>query len=152
MQRQHCAGASERDLQSARRIFPSIELQSRPRFWPVKAKAVFNGFLQSAIAGIRGASPEPVRQFILRDEEFDIHIKISGHEDCRCIHGQLLPRDGKEFPPPARCHLLRNGVRIQSTGTDETGEFQFDEVPEGGLYLQVDLTGLTIVGSLNTQD
>ena len=146
----HRTGAS--DLESALRIFPSIEQQSEPGIRSVAATGVFNDFLQSGMAGVRGASPEPVRQFILRDEEFDIHIKIWGGEDRKQIRGQLLPRSGKAFPPPARCYLLLNGARLQTTHTDATGEFQFDEVPEGALYLQIDLPDLTIVGSLDNQD
>ena len=102
--------------------------------------------------GFRCAAFQHVRQFILRDEEFDIHIKVQGAGEGRQIHGQLLSRRSNQFAPPAQCHLLSNGERYQSTSTDETGEFHFDGVPEGELYLQVDLPHLTIVGSMNQDD
>jgi hypothetical protein len=113
----------------------------------VVARIVFDSFREPVITGFRG-SVGPARRFILRDEEFDIHIKIWGDENHKEIRGQVLPRSGKEFAQPAQCHLLRKGARFQSTTTSETGEFQFDEVPPGELTLQVDLPGLTIVGSL----
>jgi hypothetical protein len=115
----------------------------------IVAKIVFDSFRDPAISGFRGSCPEPVRRFILRDEEYDIHIRIWGDDDHRQIHGQLLPRSGTGFAQPAQCHLLRGGARFQSTSTNETGEFHFEDVPAGDLNLQVDLPGLTIVGSLN---
>src|SRR5262249_3733488 len=113
----------------------------------VSARTVFDSFRWPVITGFRG-SVGPARRFILRDEEFDIHIKIWGEESRRQIRGQVLPRSGKDFAQPAQCHLLRQGTRFLSTTTNETGEFYFDEVPAGDLTLQVDLPGLTIVGSL----
>jgi len=115
----------------------------------VVARIIFDSFFEPRVRRVRGGSAGPARQFILRDEEYDIHIKISGDEKCTQIRGQLLPRSGKEFAQPAQCHLLCNGARLQSTTTNETGEFHFDEIPAGDLNLQVDLPGLTIVGSLN---
>ena len=113
----------------------------------VVARIVFDSFREPVVTGFRG-SVGPARRFILRDEDFDIHIKIWGDENSRHIRGQVLPRSGKEFAQPAQCHLLRQGTRFHSTSTNETGEFHFDEVPAGDLTLQVDLPGLTIVGSL----
>src|SRR5262249_156031 len=115
----------------------------------VVARIVFDSFRYPAITGFRGSSPEPARRFILRDEEYDIHIKIWGDDDKKEVHGQVLPRSGTQFPQPAQCHLLRKGSRFQSTTTTETGEFHFQDIPAGDLNLQVDLPGLTIVGSLN---
>jgi hypothetical protein len=114
----------------------------------VVARIVFDSFFEPTVTRVRG-SAGPVRQFILRDDDFDIHIKISGDENRKQIRGQLLPRSGKEFAQPAQCHLLCNGARFQSTTTNETGEFHFDDVPAADLNLQVDLPGVTIVGSLN---
>jgi hypothetical protein len=105
-----------------------------------------------AMAGVRAGRPGKARHLVLRDEEFDIHIKIWGDENRRKIRGQLLPRSGSQFVEPAQCHLLRHGARFQSTTTDETGEFHFSGVPEGDLTLQIDLPDLTIVGSLNVED
>jgi hypothetical protein len=116
---------------------------------PITASVVFDSLFEPEITGFRGDSAGPARKFILRDEEYDIHIRISGDEDRRQIRAQLLPRAGKGFAQPAQCHLLRDGARFQSTTTNETGEFHFDEVPAGDLNLQIDLPGLTIVGSLN---
>jgi hypothetical protein len=126
---------------------PYMNLTKDARF--VVAKIVFDSFRDPGITGLRGSSPESARRFILRDEEYDIHIRIWGDDDRKQIHGQLLPRSGTGFAQPAQCHLLRNGVRFRSTSTNDTGEFHFEDVPEGDLNLQADLPGLTIVGSLN---
>ncbi len=119
----------------------------------VSASVAFDSRLQPRIAGFRSGSPDPSRQIVLRDLEFDIHIKITRNATGRQIHGQLLPRTtDKSFSAPAQCHVLHNGLRLESTMTDETGEFHFEGLPEGGLYLQIDLPDLTIVGSLNPDD
>jgi hypothetical protein len=52
----------------------------------------------------------------------------------------------------ARFHLLCNGERLESTGTDEMGEFRFTDLPEGVLSLQIDLPNLTVIGSLNVHE
>jgi hypothetical protein len=88
----------------------------------------------------------------MRAEEFDIHIKIWGDRSRRQILGQLLPRNSKDFVQSARFHLLRNGQRIESTTNDEMGEFNFTDVPEGDLSLQIDLPNLTVIGALNIQE
>jgi hypothetical protein len=116
------------------------------------ADIFFDTYAQSRIAGFRGGSSLPGRQFVLRDQQFDIHIKISSKESLREIHGQLLARAGAAFVAAAQCHLLRNGVRFESTTTDEIGEFHFTRIPEGDLYIQIDLPDLTIVGSLNPEE
>jgi hypothetical protein len=92
------------------------------------------------------------RQVVMRAEEFDIHIKVWNDGERRKMLGQLLPRQGKEFARPARFHLLREGARVGSTVTDETGEFYFEQVPEGDLSLQIDLPNITVIGALNIQD
>jgi hypothetical protein len=152
LRRQHLASASEAEIENAVRIFPRVEQDAGSSVRWVVARIVFNSFLQPSMAGVRGASPEPAHQFVLRDDDFDIHIKMWGADSNRRIRGQLLPRSGKDFMQSAQCHLLHKGARVQSTSTDDTGEFHFDEVPDGDLTLQVDLPGLTIVGSLNVQD
>ncbi len=117
------------------------------------ASIVFDSYLQSQIRGIRSGAPGPARQIVLRDIEFDIHIKISLTDSGRRIQGQLLPRTtDKSFSQPAKCHVLHNGVRFESTTTDDTGEFRFEGIPDGALYLQIDLPDLTIVGSLNPDE
>ena len=117
------------------------------------ASIVFDSHLQSRSQGIRSGPPGPARQIVLRDIEFDIHIKISRTDTGRKIHGQLLPRTAtKSFSQAAKCHVLHNGVRFESTTTDDTGEFRFEGIPDGALYLQIDLPDLTIVGSLNPDE
>jgi hypothetical protein len=103
------------------------------------------------MAGVRG-STQSARQLVMRAEEFDIHIKIWGDGEQKRMLGQLLPRSGMLFGRTARFHLLRNGERIESTTTDEMGEFQFPAVPEGDLSLQIDLPNLTVIGALNVED
>jgi len=145
------ASAPVADINRALNILSHERAAGSSTIRSVMASVIFDSFRQPALEGIRGAASSEQRQLVLRADEFDIHIKIWGEEDNRQMLGQLLPRNGKEFVQPARFHLLCNLQRLQSTATDETGEFRFHRVPTGDLSLQIDLPNLTIVGALNVQ-
>ena len=103
------------------------------------------------MAGARG-SASAARQVVMRAEDFDIHVKIWGERDRKQMLGQLLARSGEDFSHAARFHLLRNGERLETTATDEMGEFHFAHVPEGDLSLQIDLPNVTVIGALNLRE
>jgi len=148
LKRSHLVSASQGDLDKVIQIFPTKAAEPA-RLRSILATTVFDSFLQPALAGARGSST--ARQLVMRAEEFDIHVKIWGDQDRRQLLGQVLPRNGKDFVRSARFHLLRNGDRIESTATDQTGEFHFTDVPEGDLSLQIDLPNLTVIGALHVK-
>jgi hypothetical protein len=113
----------------------------------VLATVVFDSFAQPALAGARGTSI--ARQIVLRAEEFDIHVRISGESERRHMTGQVLARDETTFVRGATLHLVQDGKRFESTSIDKLGEFEFQGVPDGLLSLQMDLPHLTIVGALH---
>ena len=147
LKRTHLVGASKPDLENVFEIFEPKPGPEPSAIRSVPASIVFDSLLQPALAGARGDAPA-ARQMVMRAEEFDIHLKIWGDQKHRQMMGQLLPRKGTEFVS-ARFHLLRNGERLESTRTDEMGEFHFRDLPEGVLSLQIDLPNLTVIGSLN---
>jgi len=152
LRRTDLVSAPERDLQNVYEILePGTGSEpAAPR--STLATIVFDSFLQPALAGARGGSGPAARQLVMRAEEFDIHLKIWGDQNHRQLMGQLLPRKGMGFVSAARFHLLRNGQRLESTGTDEMGEFRFTDLPEGVLSLQIDLPNLTVIGSLKVDE
>ena len=153
LKQSHLKSAPEQEVQNAVHIFQPPAGEQSSTFRSVLAAIVFDSFLQPAMAGARGTSASQARQLVMRAEDFDIHIKIWGDRDRRQMLGQLLPREHQDVVPAARFHLLRNGERIESTTTDEMGEFCFSDVPEGGdLSLQIDLPHLTVIGALRIQD
>jgi hypothetical protein len=151
LKRSHLRNASDMDLDSAVQIIPAQAVEQGFSMRAVLASIVFDSVLQPAMAGVRGASTSAARQLVMRAEEFDIHVKIWGDQNHRQMLGQLLPRKGQDFVRTARFHLLRNGERLESTATDDLGEFHFKDVPEGDLSLQIDLPNLTVIGALNLQ-
>jgi hypothetical protein len=152
LKRSHLMSAPENDLVSAENIFPKVQ-ESGPTLRTILGAIVFDSFRQPAMAaGVRGGSNPMPRQLVMRAEEFDIHVKIWGDHDRKQILGQLLPRGGQSFAQAAWFHLYANGQKFASTTTDETGEFQFKEVPEGDLSLQIDLPNLTVIGALRAHD
>ena len=151
LKRSHLRKASDQTLRKAVEIFPSQPDGIGTRIRTVVAAVIYDSLLQPAMAGARGAAAA-ARQLVIRTVEFDIHIKIWDEQNHRQMLGQLLPRSGTDFVHNARFHLLRNGERVETTDTDDIGEFHFMEVPEGDLSLQVDLPNLTVIGSLNTED
>jgi hypothetical protein len=148
LQRTHLKSASEADLQRAVHVFEPRPEEVRSTLRSIMAAIVFDSFLQPAMAGVRGDASMAARQLVMRADEFDIHIKIWGDVDGRQMLGQLLPRNDQTFRT-ARFHLLRNGEKVESTVTDDMGEFHFVDVPEGNLSLQIDLPNLTVIGSLS---
>jgi hypothetical protein len=152
LKRSHLRSASYQDVQNVLQIYPATEKEESSGFRSLVAAIVFDSLLQPATVGLRGASAPLSRQLVMRAEEFDIHIKIWGDREHRQLLGQLLPRKGMEFGQVARFHLLQNGERLESTTTDEVGEFHFTEVPDGDLSLQIDLPNLTVIGALNVED
>src|ERR1051326_158600 len=140
--------ALEQDLEQAIGTSPhqSGGLDERIRF--IAANVVFDSFRQNSLAGARGI-PDTARSLVLQAEDFDIHLQICRERERREILGQILSRGANKDFVNARLYLLRNGEKLQTTTADGLGEFNFIEVPEGTLSLQVELPSLTITGMLN---
>lgn len=111
------------------------------------ASLVFDSFAQPAFAGTRGATT--ARQFLFAAEDFDIHVRVWGMGGERRLTGQISLRGQEEIPPGIPIHLVDDGKRLVTTLADKFGDFEFTEVPEGSLQLQVDLPRLTIMSELN---
>jgi hypothetical protein len=151
LRRSHLRSASEESVKSALEIGSSQRNESGSTGRSVIAAITFDSFFEPALAGVRGASAA-ARQLVMRAEEFDIHIKIWGEAEHRQLLGQLLPRSGANFAETANLHLLQHGERLESATADRTGEFQFTDLPEGDLSLQIDLPHLTVIGALNFRE
>jgi len=151
LKRSHLKSVSGEVLNRVIESFPRRQGESGSSFRSVIATLIFDSFRQPALAGARGPSAA-ARQLVMRAEEFDVHIKVWGEPDHRQMLGQLLPRSGESFVRVARFHLLRNGERLETVAVDEMGEFQFTDVPEGDLSLQIDLPNLTVIGALKVQE
>jgi hypothetical protein len=151
LKRSHLLSAPVSDLAAAENIFPTTQ-EPVPALRTILAAIVFDSCAQPALAGVRGSSNPVPRQLVMRAEEFDIHVKVWGDPDKKQILGQLLPRSGRNFMRAARFHLFADGQKFASTTPDETGEFEFKEVPAGDLSLQIDLPNLTVIGALRASD
>ena len=112
------------------------------------AEVIFDSSWQAAGIGFRGAS-EP-HHIILRALNVDIHVRLSDGGGHATLMGQVLTRSGDGAAETAIVHLLANGKRVNSAKPDHLGEFRFQDVPSEGLSLQVDLSSLTLIGSLRT--
>lgn len=139
--------APEGLVRNAEAIFGAPTRARAPRLREIIASVFFDSFAQPALAGARGTTN--ARQIVLRAEEFDIHVRISGESERRHMAGQVLARGETSFVQGAMLHLVRDGKRFESTSVDKLGEFEFHGVPEGLLSLQMDLPHLTIVGALD---
>ncbi len=146
--RPHLADAPAEFLKKADAIFEPPRQAARTTIRQVVASLVFDSFAQSAFAGARGSAE--ARQVVLRAENFDVHVKIFGDSMERQLIGQIFARNEASFPDAARLHLLQNGERVGMTMLDQFGGFQFEEIPQGALSLQIDLPHLTVIGALNS--
>ena len=141
------ANAPEGLIHKAEALMEAPTRKWIPALREVIASVVFDSLAQPALAGARGTAT--ARQIVLRAEEFDIHVRISGEPERRHMTGQVLARGETDFVQGATLHLVRDGKRFESTSVDKLGEFEFQGVPAGLLSLQMDLPHLTIVGALN---
>ena len=144
--RPHLASAPAQLLRLADSIFEPTPSPVREGIRKVVAAVVFDSFTQPAFAGVRGAAE--ARQVVLRAEDFDVHVKISGDPGQQQLIGQIFPRNESRFVDNAQLQLLKDGERVGLTVVDQFGGFQFEEVPQGTLSLQIDLPRLTVVGAL----
>ena len=126
----------------------TLELR-RPTPRQVVATILFDSLTQP-FADARGATD--ARQVVMRAEEFDIHLKISTNPSQHQIIGQVFARDEKRFLSTIGLQLLLNGKLFKTTWSDNFGQFQFDEVPEGVVRLQVDLPRLSVVSEITITD
>jgi hypothetical protein len=113
----------------------------------ILASVVFDSFAQPALAGARGGSGS--RQFLLTAEDFDIHLRIWAFGNARRVTGQILSRGGSNTLKTVHLHLLQDGKRIGSAEADEFGEFEFTEVVEGPVSMEIELPHLRITGALD---
>jgi hypothetical protein len=144
--RPHLASAPAQLLRLADSIFEPTPSPVREGIRKVVAALVFDSFMQPAFAGVRGTAE--ARQVVLRAEDFDVHVKISGDPGQQQLIGQIFPRNESRFVDNAQLQLLKDGERVGLTVVDQFGGFQFEEVPQGTLSLQIDLPRLTVVGAL----
>jgi len=85
---------------------------------------------------------------VLRAADFDVRIRVSSSEERRDLLGQILPLRNANLVHDARVHLRKGEDRLGSAVANEIGEFQFDDVPQGMLSLQIDLPRLTVISAL----
>ena len=125
-------------------------MKSRTKSTEVIASTTFDSFTQPVFAGARGT--DSARQLVLRAADFDIHIKISGKPAASTLLGQILTREQNDFVNTASAHLLRNDERIGSAEINSFGEFEFANLPEGSLRVQIDLPKMTVYGDLDFEE
>jgi hypothetical protein len=135
--------------QPAWTVFDEYRKSKRPTHREIVAAILFDS-LTEPYAGARGATD--ARQVVMRAEELDIHIKISTNPPQHQIIGQVFARNQTEFLSSVRLHLLLDGKPFKTTWSDNFGQFQFDDVPQGVLRLQLDLPHLTVVGGITISE
>jgi len=109
------------------------------------AVIVFDSFAEP-FSGARGGSE--ARQVLMQAEEFDIHLKISTNPAQHQIVGQVFARNETEFVSSVRVHLWLNEKPFKTAVSDNFGQFQFDEVPQGEVRLVLEMPQLTVVGGI----
>ena len=120
---------------------------AKPSIRELIASKIFDSFSQPALAGARGASA--TRQLLLSADDYDIHLRIWTRASHRKITGQLLSRKKDKEVKGTQVRLLQNGKRVDSAEADRFGEFEFHEVPDGPLELEIELAHLKITGDVS---
>lgn len=147
LKRENLETAPESSIRMAEAVFQVSAVEDRSGIREVIASLIYDSFADPALAGARGGGIP--HQFLLSAMDFDIHIRVWQAGPERRMTGQILSRNKEVDLQGAQLHLLHEGKRFGSTLADTFGEFEFSEVPDGPLYLQIDLPRLTITGALN---
>jgi len=147
LKRAHLENAPELLIQSANSVFEPPAARRSLR--EVVASVLFDSFAQPALAGARGASA--ARQLLLSAEGFDVHLRVWSVGNERRIAGQILSRNKDKDVRGTQLHLLHEGKRMDTAEADRFGEFEFFEVTEGPLELEIELQHLKITGDLNVK-
>jgi hypothetical protein len=114
-----------------------LEFQLIEDSWDYKtlvAEAVFDSREQLAKTGARGQASRV--QIVLQAGGFDVDLKIQGQESVvRSMLGQVLETNVSNLPRQVHVRLMREGVSLATTDTDDEGMFEFGQVPDGSLNI-----------------
>ncbi|HJQ67545.1 MAG TPA: hypothetical protein VKA70_01125 [Blastocatellia bacterium] len=129
-------------LQRALRLF-SAERKPKAlgRLKQLVASLVFDSLSQPATEGVR-LTQSPVRQLLYRADAYSIDLQIAPREEAvAAVYGQVL-REGEigfDSVNGLRIELAGEGLILQSTLTNEMGEFELAEVRHGSYELRIDM-------------
>jgi hypothetical protein len=150
VRRAHLASAPAGVVPSAKSIFRDARRPARQ----VAATLIHDSLLQASAASLRAEARAfehaLSRQLVFQAEEFDIYVRISSSEDRHDLLGQILQRGRQGFVQTATLYLRHDDERIASAAVNDLGEFEFHNVPEGTLSLQIDLPNITIISAIHT--
>ena len=105
------------------------------------ARLVFDSLSQPVIEGVR-LTQSPVRQLLYRADAYSIDLQIANlEESVAAMHGQVLREGETRFDSVngLRIELAGEGRVLQSTLTNEMGEFEFAKVRQGDYELRIDM-------------
>lgn len=104
------------------------------------ASLVFDSFSGPVLAGVRSTETAD-RQLLYRAGEYSVDLQITPSENSRAdLIGQVL-QEGASFESVSRLKLdiLMSGQVVESTVTDEMGEFRISGMKQGVYDLRVEL-------------
>lgn len=114
------------------------------------ATLAFDGGLRATTAGARSASINGAeRQLVYTTDVADIALNVRPRrgEEGLDLEGQVLPGAGEADPGSFSVRLLRETTEVQSTGTDDLGEFAFEGIPPGAYEMLISTEGVEILVS-----
>jgi hypothetical protein len=122
--------------------FFDFQLQTPPT---VTAHLIFDSSSAPKAAGTRGAA---VRQLRLLARNVDIHLRISDspQEKKKTVIGQITA--GATVVRNALVTLLIGGQSLDSTSTDQAGEFTLSDVASGEVTIEIVIPSRKILASL----
>jgi hypothetical protein len=111
-------------------------IEDSPNCQTLVAEAVFDSREQLAKTGARGQGSRV--QIVLHAGGFDVDLKLHGQESlARSMLGQVLETNASYLPRQVHVRLMREGVSLATTDTDDDGMFEFGQVPAGSLNILI---------------
>ncbi|MEW6743290.1 MAG: hypothetical protein AB1486_11075 [Planctomycetota bacterium] len=114
-------------------------LPQPPRAGRLVAALVYDSSTSGRAGQVRRHAPAESRSLLFRAEHIDVDLQVwrGVPEGVLVAHGQVLARGDSMPPARARVDLLDLDEVVDSTVTDEFGEFELEDVPSTPFDLRI---------------
>jgi hypothetical protein len=117
------------------KLFEFQIIEDIPHYKTFVASVLFDSRRQSAEMGVRGVPSGG--QIILQTPGFHLDMTIHATQTTASIMGQVFERGAKDLLCDLKVSLMKEGMPIATTTSDNLGVFKFSNIPRGPLNILV---------------
>jgi len=110
-------------------------IENLPHYKTIVAAVVSDGRPQNAATNWRGAGSG--ERIVFQTEQFDLDVKIQVDKTDASLIGQILERDTDRLLKKVPVELMKEGMPVAATSSDDAGVFKFERIPRGSLNILI---------------